>query len=134
MFHAIDINYCYSEDAWMGGISGTINLNDTPEHTSLYGKNGYGNCGAVMYTNNYSIDLYDAYNGTETDFSTYGDILKPEYIEKFNNTVEVKLGINENNELTATASEKITADISISGTLKGHIRCVSVQDPFNTIW
>lgn len=134
MFHAIDINYRYSKDAWMGGISGTINLNDTPEHTSLYGKNGYGNCGAVMYTNNYSIDLYDAYNGTETDFSTYGDILKPEYIEKFNNTVEVKLGINENNELTATASEKITADISISGTLKGHIRCVSVQDPLNTVW
>ena len=134
MFHAINIDYRYSDDGWMGGISGSIDLYDTPEHTSLYGRNGYGNCGGVMYTNNYTIDMFDAYNGTETDFSTYGDILKPEYIDKFNDTVEVELGINENNELTARASERITADISVSGTLDSHIRCVSVQDPFNTIW
>lgn len=134
MFHTFDVNYLYSDDAWMGGISGELDLYDTSGHKSLYGENGYGNCGALMYTNNYTIDLYDPYNGTVTDFSYYGDILKQEYIDRFHDIVKVELGINDKNELIATASEKVTVDISVSGSLKGHIRCVSVQDPFNTIW
>lgn len=134
MFHTFDVNYLYSDDAWMGGISGELNLYDTPAHMALYGKDGYGNCGALMYTNNYSIDLFDTYNGTTTDFSDYGDLLNQDYIDEFNDIIKVELGINEKNELTARASETVTVDISISGTLTGHIRCVSVQDPFNTIW
>lgn len=125
MFHAFEVLYLHTGEAWASGLSGDIGIE---------GMDQYLNCGAVMHHNSYSIELFDPDNGTETDFQDYGNILTTEYIRKFNDLIEVAFSINENNEITAVASDEVTVDLSITGNIKGHIRCISVQDPFSTIW
>lgn len=134
MFHTFEVKYVHAEDILIKNLSGNLDLYDTPAHLSLYGKNNYLNCGAIMYTNSISISLFDTNNGFETDFSDYGNILQKNYIDKFNDIIEIDLSINENNQITAVASGNVTVDFSITGSIKGHIRCISIQDPFNTIW
>lgn len=134
MFHNLEVSYVHSADAYMSGIFGYTDFYDTPAHTALYGKDGYQNCGVIMHLNEQQINVFDQNNGLNTDFRQYGDIMTKEYIGKFHDIIEVDLGINENNELTAKASRDAELNISVTGFVRGHIRCVSVQDPFNTIW
>ena len=69
-----------------------------------------------------------------TDFEEYGSLLEKHYIKQFDEIIEVEIGINENNEIVASSSRKADIRISVSGSVKGHIRCVTVQDPFYTLW
>lgn len=125
MFHVFEVLYLHTGKTWASGLSGNIEVNSIDP---------YLNCGAIFHQNSYSIELLDPDNGTETDFRDYGNLLLKEYIEKFNDIVEVVFSINESNQITAVASDEVTVDLSITGNIKGHIRCISVQDPFNTIW
>ena len=47
---------------------------------------------------------------------------------------EVTFSINEDNELIATSNMKTELSISISGILRGHTRCVSVDESTYAIW
>lgn len=134
MFHNLEVSYVHSADAYMSRIFGYTDFYDTSAHTALYGKDGYQNCGVIMHLNDVQINLFDQSNGLKIDFRRYGDIMTKEYIRKFHDIIEVDLSINENNELTAKASRDAELNISVTGFIRGHIRCVSVQDPFSTVW
>ncbi|MBQ3608109.1 MAG: DUF4906 domain-containing protein [Bacteroidales bacterium] len=133
MFHTFEVKYAHAEDILISNLSGKLDLYDTSAHLALYGKNKYLNCGAIMHTSSSSLSLFDANNGLETDFSDYGSILEKNYIDKFNEIIEIDLSINENNEIIATASADATIDLTVSGNIAGHIRCISIQDPFSTL-
>ena len=134
MFHTFDVRLAHQTNGWEPRINSTVNLYTTNNNRTLYGIQGYVNCGAIFHTYSTTRELFDANNGLYTDFTTYGDMLSKDTVEKFNKTVVLDVMINENNELVATASREATLDISVSGTLHGHIRCVSVQQPELNIW
>ena len=135
MFHTFELGYVHSDEAPIGEFIGNTDFYDTEAHLATYGQNGYHNCGIIIHAENGGrANIFDRNNGARVDFRQYGDIMEKDFIKRFHNTVEVSLSVNEKNEITATASEAIDLDISISGSMRGHIRCVSVQDPFNTIW
>lgn len=134
MFHNFEVEFGYDSEYWVPKFTGIIDLYDTPAHATLYGKDGYMNCGAVFHDYSSSYELFDGNNGLKTDFSGYGDLLGKDAIRLFDNIVTLDLSINEDNQIVASASRTVELNISLSGTLNGHIRCVTVQDPFYTIW
>ena len=135
MFHTFELGYLYSENTWFPKITGKVDLYDTKENSSLYGKDGYGNCGIIIHTDNgESLELIDSNNGSLTDFREYGSVIEKDFIDKFHNMIEVQLGINENNEITVTSSRNCRLNISVDGRLRGHIRCVSIKDPLSKVW
>ena len=135
MFHTFELSYVHSNDTGMTEFIGNTDFYDTEAHLATYGQNGYHNCGIIIHAENGGrANIFDRNNGARVDFRQYGDIMEKDFIKRFHNTVEVYLSVNENNEITATASEEIDLDITVSGSMRGHIRCVSVQDPFNTLW
>lgn len=135
MFHTFEVEYLYRDNAWMPDIKGNLDLYDTPAHNTLYGKSGYTNCGMIIHSDKGGRqNIFDQNNGFKTDFRQYGDLLGKTYIERFQNMTEVNLCINNNNEIVVTSSRNIELDISVTGSLGGHIRCVSKKDPLNTIW
>ena len=133
LFHTFDAELAY-DSSWTPGFTGKIDFYSSQAHSTLYGENGYCNCGIVLYTDRGQQELFDIQNNAYGKFDRYGEILSRKSVERFNETVEVDITINENNEIVATASEDIELNVSISGTLRGHIRCVTVQDPLYTIW
>ena len=92
------------------------------------------NCGVIFHNYNSTRVIFDSNNGKVSDFSMCGELLEKDAINTFNNIVEVSLSINEDSELIAKASREIPLDISISGFLKGHTRCVSVNESTYKIW
>lgn len=135
MFHIFEARFSYGDDdIWTPDFIGDIDLYDTYKHSIMYGEDGFMNCGMILFAYDKKHESLDSYNGRRTDFTQYGKLLSREYIGKFDKTVEVDISINADNEITATASRDIELDISLSGNLKGHIRCVTVQDPFYTVW
>ena len=134
MFHTVEAELAYATGLWSPPIRGHIDLYDTDEHIRTYGPEGYTNCGIAFHSGDYSYIQYDKNNGTKTNFSEYGGLLGKDYIGKFNDIIEVDFSINEKNEIIATSSRKAELNVSISGKLNGHIRCVTVRDPFYTLW
>lgn len=134
MFHNLDAAFGYEPDYWTPEITGSIEMYDTMTHSTIYGRNGFLNCGMVFHAYQDSYKIFDDNNALKTDFKAYGPLLDKSAIGKFHDIVIVDLGINEQNQIVATASEAIELKISLSGILTGHIRCVSVQDPFFTVW
>ena len=135
MFHTFEVEYMYGSGLWMPTISGKMDLYDTQAHSTLYGKTGYTNCGIILHSDKGGRqNIFDQNNGLNTDFRQYGEIMEKSYIPKFHNATEVHLSINSNNEIAVTSSRNISLDISVEGSLGGHIRCVSQRDPFNVIW
>ena len=134
MFHTFEVGFMHEEGEWTPDFHGEMDLYDSYSHSIMYGEDGYMNCGMILYTSYKTVEAFDNYNGRRTDFKEYGNLLKRDYIEKLQEPIELLLSINEKNEITATASRTAELKISISGSLKGHIRCVTVQDPFFTIW
>ena len=135
MFHTFEIEYLYGDNMWMPTITGKFDLYDTQAHSNLYGKTGYTNCGIIIHSDKGGrLNIFDQNNGLRTDFRQYGDIMEKSHIERFHNMTEVNLSINSNNEIVVTSSRNIGLDISVTGTLGGHIRCVSKTDPLNKIW
>ena len=135
MFHTFEVEYLYRDNAWMPDIKGGLDLYDTQTHSTLYGKTGYTNCGIIIHSDKGGKQrIFDQNNGLKTDFKKYGDIIEKNHIENFHNTVDVNLSIDDNNQIVVTSSRNIELDISVTGILGGHIRCVSQKDPFNEIW
>lgn len=134
MFHNLEAKFGYEPDYWVPEITGGIDLYDTTTHDILYGRNGFLNCGMAFHAYRDSYKSFDDNNALKTDFKEYGTLLDKNAIGKFNDIVTVDLSINGQNQIVATASKAIELKISLSGTLTGHIRCVSVQDPFFTVW
>ena len=134
MFHTFEVDFAYPCEEWSTDVTADIDLYDTDAHLERYGEDGYMNCGCIFHSGSGTEKKFDLNNGTVTDFRKYGDLLNREYIRKFNEIIEVDVSINGNNEITASASRDAVLDISVSGSLEGHIRCVTVQDPFFTIW
>lgn len=112
---------------WSPKITGQI---ETSGHDDRYGKL----CGMYFYAGDSLQDRRIKVSADQTDFTSYGNILDRKSIETFNEMAEVNLTMNVNNEVTATASEPTYADVDISGTLYGHIRCITIEDPFDIIW
>ena len=134
MFHNLEAKFGYEPDYWVPEITGSIDLYDTTTHGIIYGCEGFINCGMAFHAYKDSYKLYDDNNALKTDFKEYGTLLDKNAIGQFNEIVTVDFSINEQNQIVAAASEDIELKISLSGTLTGHIRCVSVQDPFFTVW
>lgn len=135
MFHTFEVEYMHSDNTWMPTITGRLDLYDTQAHSTLYGKTGYTNCGIIIHSDKGGrLNIFDQNNGLKTDFRQYGDIMEKSHIDRFHNMTEVNLSINANNEIVVTASRSIGLDISVTGTLGGHIRCVSKTDLSNMIW
>ena len=134
MFHTFEAELAYGNHLWSPVFKGRIDLYDNPAHTALYGSNGYVNCGMILHTDAGKQEMYDSKNNEIGNFNLYGDILNKDSIGKFNDLIEVDITINEQNEIVATSSRIADLQVTISGKLKGHIRCVTVQDPFFTIW
>lgn len=134
MFHTFEADLTYQHEHWSPEIKGNIDLYDTDGHRQTYGAEGYTNSGMAFHSGEDSHFLYDDNNGLKTDFREYGNLLDKEYISKFNDIIEVNFYINGNNEVTATSSRQVDLNISISGNLHGHIRCVTMRDPFFTLW
>lgn len=65
---------------------------------------------------------------------TYGSLLDRESVAMFHELTDVDIRMNSDNELTARSSRPIDMDVNISGELKGHIRCITLKDPFLTPW
>ena len=134
MFHLLEAGFVHEPDSWTPEFYGQTDLYDSYRHSIMYGEDGYMNCGMILYAYRDTCESLDSYNGRRTDFKEYGDLLGNEYIGKINDIIIVDISINDNNDITATASRETELKISVSGKLKGHIRCVTVQDPFYTIW
>lgn len=131
MFHTFDVRFQYNTAGWGPTINCSYDLTDL-----IYGGN-YGafmNCGTIFHCYGISRYLYDSNNGKTTDFSNCGDLLSQDAINSFNNIAEVTLSINDDNELVAKSSRNIELDITISGHLKGHTRCVSLDESTYTVW
>jgi len=134
MFHSLEADLAYTPDYWRPSFTGHIDMYYTAGHKLTYGQEGYMNCGMAFHSPMASYMLYDSNNGINTDFRDYGSLLDKEAIGMFDNIAEIQIGINENNEITATSSRKTEIRISVSGKLDGHIRCVTIQDPLYTVW
>lgn len=134
MFHAFEAGLMHEGGEWSPKFHGGMDLYDSYTHSIMYGEDGYMNCGMVLHDSFSTVEAFDNYNGRRTDFREYGDLLERDYIEKLQEPVELDISINDRNEITATASRTAELKISVSGSLKGHIRCVTIQDPFFTIW
>lgn len=134
MFHTLDVRLAYPTTGWTPRINGSVNLYPNSNHSIIYGKQGYVNCGVVFHTYDTTRELFDSNNGLYTDFTEYGDMLGKDALEKFIRTIELTVTINEDNELVATSSREATLDISVSGVLHGHTRCASVQQPKLAVW
>lgn len=133
MFHTFEAELAYGNGSWSPKFNGRTDLYDTPAHSALYGSQGYVNCGIILHTDDGRQELYDSNNSTGK-FDLYGDILNRESIKRFNELIVVDITINEANEIIATSSRAADLRVSVSGKLNGHIRCVTVQDPFFTVW
>lgn len=112
---------------WSPDITGQI---ETSGHDDRYGKW----CGMYFYAGDSLQDRSIKTSASQTDFTAYANILDRKSIETFNEMVEMDLTMNDSNEVIATASEPTYADVDISGTLYGHIRCITIEDPFDIIW
>ena len=134
MYHTFEATFAHIPDYWVPSIFGSVNLYDTSAHNQTYGRNGYDNCGVTFHTYDESHIHYDSNNGLNTDFKKYGGLLDKSNLRKFHDILEVQIGINENNQIIATASRQADFKISINGKINGHIRCVTIQDPFYTVW
>lgn len=131
MFHTFDVRFQYNSTGWSPTVNCSYFLN-----TQVYGS-GYGafmNCGTIFHCYNSSRELYDSNNGKTTDFRNCGWLLSQDAIERFDNVPEITLSINEENELVAKSSRNIEVDITISGYLKGHTRCVSLNESTYKVW
>lgn len=131
MFHTFDVRLTYNTTGWSPYISGDYSMD-----TIIYG-NGYGaymNCGVIFHTYSSTREIYSSHNGEKVDFRNYGSILDKDAVTKFNTMPEVSFSINEDNELVATSTIKTELCISISGILRGHTRCVSVDEGTYAVW
>ena len=68
----------------------------------------------------------------ETSFSI--DSWKIDTSQMCSRFAEISFFIDEDNRILASCTRDLDTHIKISGSLSGHIRCVTVQDPFFTIW
>lgn len=130
IFHTFDVRFQHNA-SWVPTINCRYNLN-----SMIYGYNQaeYINCGMIFYFYNSSHQLYDSNNGKTTDFRDCGNLLGQDAINCFNNIAEVSLSINEYNQLVAKSSRNIDLDITVSGYLKGHTRCVSLNESTHEVW
>lgn len=131
MFHTFDACLAHRTSGWAPVINGDYSLD-----TIIYG-NGYGaymNCGVIFHTYNSTREIYSQYNGEKVDFRDYGTILGKDAVTKFNTMPEISLSINEDNELVVTSQIKSELNISISGILRGHTRCISVNESTYNVW
>ena len=131
MFHTFDVRFHYDSAGWGPTINGSYNFN-----TLIYGSNygAYMNSGMIFYCYNNSLHLFDSNNGKKTDFRNCGELLSQDAINNFNNIAELTLSIGEDNEIIAQSSRDIELDITISGYLKGHTRCVSLNESTYKVW
>ena len=131
MFHTFEVRLPYETTGWAPTVNGSYALDSI-----IYGD-GYGaymNCGMIFHSYGRTREIFDSKNGKKVDFNGCGELLSQDAVKAFNDIVEVTLSIDENNELIATASKEIALDISISGFLKGHTRCVSVNESTYKVW
>lgn len=115
-------------------IIGSQILDGTSSDVEKYGNTGFRNVGMKFYSGTELYEDYNSYDNLYTDFKYYGDLQTPEGIEMINDIIEITFSINEKNEIQAVASEPVNISLSLDGTLYGHIRCVTSQDPFDTVW
>lgn len=112
---------------WSPKITGQI---ETSGYDDRHGKW----CGMYFYSGDSLQDRSIKATAGRTDFTAYGNILDRKAIEAFNEMAEVDMKMNADNEVIATASDPIYTDVDISGTLYGHIRCITIEDPFGIVW
>ena len=131
MFHIFDISLAYATTGWGPTINGSYSLD-----TTIYGDNygAYMNCGVIFHSYGKTREIFDSKNGKKADFNECGELLSQDAVNAFNDIVEVTLNLDENNQLIARATREIPLDISISGFLKGHTRCVSADESTYNIW
>lgn len=131
MFHIFDISLAYATTGWGPTINGSYSLD-----TTIYGDNygAYMNCGVIFHSYGKTREIFDSKNGKKADFNECGELLSQDAVNAFNDIVEVTLNLDENNQLIARATREIPLDISISGFLKGHTRCVSGDESTYKIW
>lgn len=134
MFHTFEAELAYGSGSWTPEFIWKTDLYDSEAHKSIYGKDGFMNCGTILHAYGGTSNAFDGNNGISTDFTGYGAMLDEESVGRFHETVIVDFSINDKNEITATASREVDLHISVSGSLKGHIRCATIQDPFFTVW
>ena len=127
MFHTFESDLLYESDGWKPKISGSLDLYDTVENHYTYGTAGFHNRGMYFYsdktTSGHHENKYDGF----TCFDDYGILITPDGINMINEMPEIRLRVTDN-QLTATSSKPVNLKITVSGTLTGHIRCVSVDD------
>lgn len=100
----------------------TGSIIDIPSITGLYLYNG-DNCQKFISS------------GMAKDAElAYGSLLDRESVAMFHELTDVDIRMNSDNELTARSSDPIDLDVKISGELRGHIRCITLKDPFLTPW
>ena len=134
MFHMLEADFVHATGNWKPNITGHLFLYGNPANLEKYSSEGYMNCGLMFYHGDTRYFRYDGNNGLRTDFTKYGDLLGKDYIRKFNDIIEVDFSINDNNEVVATASREADLHITLSGSLNGHIRCVTIRKPLFTLW
>lgn len=127
MFHTFEADLLHGTDGWKPKITGSLDLYDTLEHQYTYGTAGFHNRGMYFYSNGttsgHHENKYDGY----TCFDDYGILITPDGIDLISEIPEVKIKVTDN-KLTATSSRPVSLKITVSGSLTGHIRCVSVSD------
>ena len=134
MFHTFEVKFKHPSHFWDPEAIAHMDMYGTQSNRLKYGQDGYMNCGCIFYSGRGASQIFDANNGARTDFKQYGDLLKREYISRFLNIISIDMSINEKNEIMVSASRDADIDIAVSGSLNGHIRCVTIQDPFFTVW
>lgn len=130
MFHHLKGELLYDNDLWQPSIIGKTTL----FNTAAYGEHGYRSCGMRFHGNGMYYDTIHNYPSGNTDFSEYGTLMNKGAIQKVADMSTIDLSINERNQIIATASGPIKAKVKIEGCLKSHIRCITIRDPFFTIW
>lgn len=112
---------------WSPGITGILDISGHADMQRTC-------CGMYFYTGDSMQDKTLPVSEGMTDFRTYGNIVERTAIEQFFEIDEVDIKINDDNEITAVTSGDTSIDVDISGTLYGHIRCITIQDPFDIVW
>ena len=130
MFHHLTGELLYDNDCWQPEIIGKTTL----FNNATYGEHGYRSCGIRFHGYDTHYDSIHNYPSGNTDFSGYGTLMNKEAIKKVTEMAEIDININESHQIIATSSRPVKVKVKIEGCLKSHIRCITIRDPFFTIW
>ncbi len=112
---------------WSPKITGQM---ETSGYDERHGKW----CGMYFYSGDSLQDRSLKASADQTDFTEYGNILNRNSIGKFHEIAEVDIRMHAGNRIYAASSKDAVMDLEISGVLYGHIRCITIQDPFFKVW